>query len=39
MRGLTAALEEKPPKISALWPQASYEQLQKITDQPGGIKK
>ena len=39
MSGLTAALGEKPPKISALWPQASYEQLQKITDQPGGIKK
>lgn len=36
---LDNALAQKPPKISALWPSASYEQLQKITDVPGGISK
>lgn len=37
LSGLTEALSQKPPKISALWPTASYEELQKIKDQPGGI--
>lgn len=32
---LESVLAEKLPKISALWPTASYYELQKIKDQPG----
>lgn len=30
LSALETALVEKPPKINALWPTASYEELQKI---------